>query len=359
VRVLGWPDYTLAGIKEAFEARSPVNVEYDHFDQNEEAFATLSRDPERYDVVLADGLWPRKYADEGLVMPLRSDEFTSWEGVDPLFQDFALRGAWAAGGTNFWAYPANWSLRGLVWDPARVASIESFEDLWCPELAGHVWTNSQGSEIIAETALSLGLPPRDIYSLEADDLARTRQRLLELAPRLGGIWMVLADLEDAFLHREAWIAEVHTTALLSNLEDALGRPLAVTASPGHAIGWIDGAMISSATSCRDEAVAFIDFLFSVDGFRVQWEESDGYAPTNRRALEMLRRDPRWTAKVDRIEHDDPSSLLDGSLLVRAPQDVDAYLSVWEDVLQAARGWVPKQAWRGVATRTTDAGGGKA
>lgn len=73
-RLLGWPDYTLDEAHRRFQARTGVAVEYEHFDQNEEAFLRVRRDPTAFDVVFADGLWPARYAEEGLVEGLAPSE---------------------------------------------------------------------------------------------------------------------------------------------------------------------------------------------------------------------------------------------------------------------------------------------
>jgi spermidine/putrescine-binding protein len=346
LRLLGWPDYTLDEVHRRFEQRTGIAVEYEHFDQNEEAFLRVRRDPAAFDVVFADGLWPALYAQEGLVEGLDPAEFASWEGVHPAIGRLCLDGAWAvAGGTA--AYPANWGQRGILWDPARVdPPIEAWADLWRDDLAGKVWINSQGSEVVAEAALALGVDPAEVYRLGADDLERVRSRMAALGEAVGGIWMVWPDLRSAFADHGAVAAEVHTVHLAGNLRAELGLEIAVTLPPEGAVGWVDGAMITRGTELRDEAVRFIDFLFSPDGIVLQWQESDGYAPASTAGLDALRDDGRWREKVQEIAGQDPSAVIDG-VLYQPPGDLEGYLAAWEALLVAAGSRAPAEAWGGV------------
>jgi spermidine/putrescine transport system substrate-binding protein len=347
LRLLGWPDYTLDEVHRRFEERTGVAVEYENFDQNEEAFLRLRRDPGAFDVVFADGLWPARYAAEGLVEGLDPAEFESWDGVHAAIRDFCLQRAWTVDGGRTAAYPANWALRGILWDPTRVDEpIASWSDLWRDDLAGRVWINSQGSEIVAEVAISLGIDPAEVYRLAPDDLERVAERMETLGASLGGVWMVWPDLRAAFAEHGAAAAEVHTVHLAGNLRDELGMECVATVPAKGTIGWVDGAMVVRDSPLRAEAVRFIDYLFSPEGIVLQWEESDGYAPASVAGLDALRATGRWPEKVAGIAAEDPADVL-GSVLYRPPADLDGYLGAWERLLEAAGSRAPEAAWGGV------------
>jgi spermidine/putrescine-binding protein len=324
IRVLAWPDYALEDTNSRFAQLSGIKVVSELFNQNEDAFHRVRASPTRYDVVFADGHWPERYLQEELTQPLRPDDFRSWKGVMPRFKEKCLS-IWPAGRHESAAYPGNWGLRGLIWDPSFVSGIDSWNDLW--RLAsGHIWINSQGSEFIAETGLSLGIPAEHIYDLSDPELANVANKFMELAPRIGGIWTGYDEIARAFERSEAHIAEVDSTAIVSNLEATCGKGLKSCVPKEGTIGWIDGAMISSGSKVPEEAIAFIDFLFSPEGTALQWAHSEGYPSANGEALDMLLADSRYSSKVTRLLSD--TDLVLRSTLYQAPRRIVAYQATW-------------------------------
>lgn len=333
VRVLTWADYVIDDVARLVFDRSGVDVLWEIFDQNEDAYHRLKAAPDQYDVVFADGLWPRRYFNEELVLALDPSQFQSWEGVDPIFQRQCVGNLWPAGPGRMSAYPGNWGLRGIVWDPRHVRDLASWLDLWdAPER--HLWVNSQGSEVIAETALALGVSAAHVYELGPKELVEVTDKLVELAPRVGGTWTAYPELARAFETGEAWIAEVHTTALVSNLEWLLGRSLKATVPKEGTVAYIDGAMVSAASHNPAGALAFIDTMFSPEAIELQWRRSDGYASTNRVAMARLASDLRFKDKIERAAST-PEAMFD-AVLYRTPQDIHGYLTAWRTVLQAWR-----------------------
>ncbi len=330
LRVLAWPDYALDETNRQFEQVSGIKVHCELFNQNEDAYQRLSQNPGGYDVVFADGHWPRRYLEDKLVQSLNPSDFRNWSGVTPTFRE-KCQGIWSAGEGRLAAYPGNWGLRGVIWDPRLVSTIDSWSDLWrLPPKS--LWINSQGSEVIAETALSLGLPMNRVYDLSDSELAQVTEALFNLAPRVQGIWMTYADIAQAFRRSDTAVAEVDSTAIVSNLESSCGKDLKVVVPKEGTICWIDGAMIVSQTTVLDEAISFIDFLFSPEGTLLQWAHSEGYASTNANAIGMLLADSRYVSKVKRLVED--VDLVMNSTLYQAPRRIQAYRKTWGTVLNS-------------------------
>ncbi len=338
IRVLAWPDYALEETNNRFTQRSGIQVISELFNQNEDAFDRLRAQPAGYDVVFADGHWPTRYLREQLIRPLEPRAFRSWKGVMSRFKEKCL-GIWGVGNDRIAAYPGNWGLRGLISDPSLAAGIDSWNDLWRVP-SGHVWINSQGSEVIAETGLSLGITADHIYDLSDQELATVTRKLTELAPRLGGIWMGYGEIAEAFKRSEAYVAEVDSTAIVSNLESACGKGLEACVPKEGTICWIDGAMVAAASTVPEEAVSFIDFLFSPEGTALQWAHSEGYPSANGDALDLLLAESRYASKVTRLLTD--ADLVLNSTLYRAPRRIEAYEDTWRTVLRLVGGRVSPQ-----------------
>lgn len=328
--VLTWPDYAVTELEEMLRAATGVDLEWAFFDQNEEAYARVSAAPDRYDVIFADGAWPLRFRDAGLVRELGADDLRGWDDVHPVFAE-RCQEAWATGAGRIAARPGYWGVRGLIFDPDRIAAPRSWDALWdAPE--GGAWVNSQGSEVIAETALALGFPAEAVYELEGADLERVTARLRDLGSRLGGAWRLLPDLIAAFAGG-AVVAEVHSTTLATNVAEAIGRPLEAAVPREGTVAWLDGAMVGARSREPEAALAFLEIAFSELGVLAQWEQSDGYWSVNRKAMATLAADPRFAKRVTPAEA--AMDVLSRSVQYRPPADARAYALAWQQALGGA------------------------
>jgi spermidine/putrescine-binding protein len=329
--VLTWPDYAVTELEDMLREATGVDVEWAFFDQNEEAYARVSAAPDRYDVIFADGAWPRRFWDAGLVRALGAAELRGWADVHPVFAE-RCHEAWGIGDGRIAARPGYWGVRGLIFDPDRIAAPRSWDALWdAPE--GGAWVNSQGSEVIAETALALGFPAEAVYELEGGDLERVTARLRELGSKLGGAWRLLPDLIAAFAGG-AVVAEVHSTTLATNVAEAIGRPVEAAVPREGTVAWLDGAMIGARSRQPEVALAFLEIAFSERGVLGQWEQSDGYWSVNRTAMAALAADPRFASRIGSAEA--AIDVLSRSVQYRPPGDARAYALAWQQALGGAR-----------------------
>jgi spermidine/putrescine-binding protein len=327
LQVLTWPDYAIRGVEKLFNSATGLAVEWSFFDQNEEAFARVRAAPDCFDVVLADGFWPEAYMRSGLTSCFDPSAMEGWSNLIPAIRNWCTK-FWDGGGGTVIAYPCYWGLRGVIYDPDLVCRPTSWRDLSIAHPRS-LWLNSQGSEVIAEIALGMGIDPQRVYQLTDAELAEVDRRLTQLVPAVGGVWRVLSELVSAFQGGAA-LAEVHTTSLLSNVEQASGRRLEV-AMPGEGtIAYVDGAMVGSASRIREAAMNFIDILSSPEGVLAQWRESDGYPCANTLGLELVRRKVEFRSKLDRSSA--TSDALERATMYSPPANVQGYLRVWRAFL---------------------------
>ena len=73
LRWLGWEHYNVKSLTATFEKENDVKVSAGFFDGNSEAWNKLrAGGTQDFDLVMADGFWPRLYAKQGLVQPIDS-----------------------------------------------------------------------------------------------------------------------------------------------------------------------------------------------------------------------------------------------------------------------------------------------
>ena len=71
LRWLGWEHYNVKELTAAFEQEHGVKVSAGFFDGNSEAYNKLrAGGTQDFDLVMADGFWPRLYAKQGLTQPV-------------------------------------------------------------------------------------------------------------------------------------------------------------------------------------------------------------------------------------------------------------------------------------------------
>ena len=120
VRMLMWEDYIIQETVTAFEDKYKARIAPQFFDGNSEAFNKMKAGgTEDFDLVMADGFWPRLYLRDGLIqnideslVPNLANSFTDFKpGAYDLLHDKPARGSrrtspWRA----FWP-PLRWAPR--------------------------------------------------------------------------------------------------------------------------------------------------------------------------------------------------------------------------------------------------------
>ncbi len=86
LRWLGWEHYNVKELTAAFEKKFDVKVSAGFFDGNSEAYNKLrAGGTSDFDLVMADGFWPRLYGKQGLTQPVDYSKLSNMEHVFPEF----------------------------------------------------------------------------------------------------------------------------------------------------------------------------------------------------------------------------------------------------------------------------------
>jgi spermidine/putrescine-binding protein len=113
LRWLGWEHYNVSSIVSGFEKKYGVKVSSSFFDGNSEAYNKLKAGGTNdFDLVMADGFWPRLYAKQGLIQPV---DYNKISNMDKVFDDFKAPNytlLQEEGGSNMIAAP---KLLGWLW----------------------------------------------------------------------------------------------------------------------------------------------------------------------------------------------------------------------------------------------------
>ena len=152
LRWLGWEHYNVKELTAAFEQEHGVKVSAGFFDGNSEAYNKLrAGGTQDFDLVMADGFWPRLYAKQGLTQAVDYDKLANLANVFPEFQPPNYMLLEAEDGSAMIAAPNCWGGYGFTvnTDEVDAADQETVGLLFNEKYGGHLSTSARFEENIA------------------------------------------------------------------------------------------------------------------------------------------------------------------------------------------------------------------
>ena len=297
LRLLMWQPYAIKETIAAFESTFKAKFAPTFFDGNSEAFNKLKIGGTKdFDMVMADGFWPRLYFRQGLTKALDYSKIASMGGVFPNFLpgSFTLL-ADETGKSNI-AAPNCWGGYGITVNSSAIAKedIGSIELLLNSKYAGHFSTNSRFEENIALmgilAATKLGTKdgarpdgkPFNPYQLTDDELAETKRLLIEQKKLLLTRYQDYDALDRMMRAKSVWAAPEfaesyrHLTTLRK--EGKIDFDVAHVLKPKEGgLGWVDTWMVSSEADSEhtELAHAWINLFLEKENY-VRVVRSTGY-----------------------------------------------------------------------------------
>ncbi|MBN9074429.1 MAG: extracellular solute-binding protein [Rhizobiales bacterium] len=291
LRALMWEPYLLPEVVKEFEAKHNVEFAPTFFDGNSEAYNKLRVGGTKdFDLVQADGFWPRLYFQEGLIRGVDYSKMPSTENFFPIFKpdrfDILVD---KASGTKF-GVPFCWGSYGITYNadgisPEKASSIECLFD---PEFAGRLSANARFEENIALAGVlvtyRLGTrdkprpdgKPFNPYVLTDEELAEVEKLLIEQKKLLltryqdnGTLFQLLAS---GAIVAAPEFAQVYRQLLAKVAEGEVTGDIRHTLIPKEGgLGWVDTFLVSSGVADGDQfdlAQDFINTMISLDNMKV-------------------------------------------------------------------------------------------
>ena len=300
LRWLGWEHYNVKSLTAEFEKRHGVKVSAGFFDGNSEAWNKLRAGGTRdFDLVMADGFWPRLYARQGLVQPVDYAKFD----LTNVFADFLppkftlLR---EESGDAMIAAPNCWGGYGFTVNTDKVApeDQESVELLFNEKYAGHLSTSARFEENIAlagilaaHTMGTLDGPRPDgkgfnPYVLTDAELEECKRLLIRQKGLLVNRWNDEDTLERLLRAQVVWASPewsgIYRRIHFDKLDGKSDLDMRHVLKPTEGgLGWVDQWSITSGVTDSEKleiAHKWIDFRLERESMKTVAVDI-GWAPT--------------------------------------------------------------------------------
>ncbi|MDH3688680.1 MAG: extracellular solute-binding protein [Gammaproteobacteria bacterium] len=301
LRWLGWEHYNVKSLTADFEKNFDVKVSAGFFDGNSEAWNKLRvGGTQDFDLVMADGFWPRLYGKQGLVQPV---DYSKLSNLEYVFSDFVPPSyplLQEEDGDNMIAAPNCWGGYGLTVNTDKVdeADSESVSLLFNDKYKGHLSTSARFEENIALAGIlaahqmgTVDSPRPDgksfnPYVLTDEELEECKKLLIKQKGLLVNRWNDEDTLERLLRAQVVWASpewsgiyrRIHFDRLDGNTE--LNMKHVLRPKEGG-LGWVDTWGITSGVTDSEKleiAHEWINFRLERDNMVIVATEI-GWAPT--------------------------------------------------------------------------------
>lgn len=346
LRWLGWEHYNVRPIVEGFEEEYGVRVSGGFFDGNSEAYNTLrAGGTDDFDLVMADGFWPRLYARQGLTQPCDYSKIPNMEHVFPDFLPPNYMLLTQEDGDATIAAPNCWGGYGFTVNLGHVdeADAHSVGLLFNDKYGGHLSTSARFEENIALAGI---LAAHEMGTIEAErpdgksfnpyvlteaELGRARELLIHQKGLLLTRWNDEDTLERLLRAEAVWASPewsgIYRRIHFDVLDGTSDLNMIHVLRPDEGgLGWVDTWAITAGVTDSEKlelAHKWIDWRLSPDNMAIVATDV-GWSPT----VDVREMIPDRYVETLFLNN---TSAINGLYQFDAPSDPEAWERVWSEV----------------------------
>ena len=301
LRWLGWEHYNVEKITNDFEKANNVKVSAGFFDGNSEAYNKLKAGgTQDFDLVMADGFWPRLYFKQGLTQPTDYGKIANMKHVFPDFLPPKYNLLQEEGGTSMVGAPNCWGGYGnsINLDKVDPEDAKTMGILFNDKYKGHISTSDRFEENIAEAGLYAAYTMGTIngprpdgksfnpYVLTDAELAEAKRLLIKQKRLLVTRWKDEDTLERLFRSQVVWVSPewsgIYRRIYFDMLDGKTDLRFTHVLQPKEGgLGWVDTWNITSGVTnseVREIAHMWIDHRLKPENMALVATEI-GWSPT--------------------------------------------------------------------------------
>lgn len=322
INMLVWEGYADPSFIDTFEAETGCKISATYVGSNDDFAAKLAAGGGIYDITSAPMDSTGVLIDAGFVEPIDLSRIEGWDDIYPQFRDAAAINV----GGEVYGVPYIWGSVPVMYRTDKITDeINSIAALWDEKYAGKiaVWDD--------KTALYMGARMAghdNVYTLDAEQLAATIDKMIEQKPLLRKYWVTAGELVDLFVKGEVWISNTWG-GYQSSLILAEGIPVVEILPEEGAGAFADSWNIVRGTPNLDCAYKYINYAISPDGqcgvYRVT-----GYSLSNEASARACMTPEEFVAS----HQDDPAYFNKLNVWENLGPNLESYTNAWNAVKAA-------------------------
>ncbi|HXM14331.1 MAG TPA: ABC transporter substrate-binding protein [Candidatus Eremiobacteraceae bacterium] len=324
--LLVWEGYADPSFLKAFEDAHHCKVVASYMGSSDELVAKLrGGSAGNYDVISPSSDVATSIVRAALAAPLDLSKIPSYLQLSARLRESPLV---KANGQTY-GVPFVWGPNPLLYDTSAFPKApESWSDLWNPKLKGKIslW-DELSSVYMAAQVLGYDKPdPNQLYNLSDEQLETVKKKLIELKPNIRKYWTTGGELTNLFQNHEITIAmgwPLMTTQLRK-----LNYPIGETIPKENTTGWIDHLMITAASSHKELAQAFLEYMVEPQTQKLVTDVTH-YTPANPATAQLLTPD-----EVKSLHLDDPDTYMKQIYFWQDVARRQKYTEIWNEVKNA-------------------------
>jgi putative spermidine/putrescine transport system substrate-binding protein/spermidine/putrescine transport system substrate-binding protein len=308
--LLVWEGYADPSFLQAFEQAQHCKVVASYMGSSDELVAKLrGGSAANYDVISPSSDVASSIVRAGLAAPLDLSKIPSYTQLSARLRDSPLV---KTNGQTF-GVPFVWGPNPLLYDTTAFAQPpDSWSVLWDPRFKGKLslW-DELSSVYMAAQVLGYDKPdPNQLYNLSDAQLDAVKKKLIELKPNIRKYWSTGGELTNLFQNHEV-IAAMGWPLMTVQLRK-LNFPIGETIPKENTTGWIDHLMITAASSHKELAQAFLEYMIQTRTQKLVTDVTH-YTPANPATADLLTSEEKKSLHLDN------------------PDEYMAHIYFWQDV----------------------------
>jgi spermidine/putrescine-binding protein len=282
--LLVWEGYADPSFIKPFEETHHCKIVASYMGTSDELVAKLrGGSAANYDVISPSSDVATSIVRAGLVTPLDLSIIPSYGQLSARLRDSQLA---KSNGQTF-GVPFMWGPNPLLYDATGFSRPpDSWTIFWDPKYKQKisVW-DDLSTLYMAAQILGYDKPdPSRLYNLTDEQLAAVKKKLIELKPNIRKIWSTGGELTNLFQNHEIVLAM--GWPLNTNDLRKLNFPIGEIIPKENTTGWIDHLMITSASSHKELAQAFLEYMIEARTQKLVADRTH-YTPANPQAAQFL------------------------------------------------------------------------
>jgi spermidine/putrescine-binding protein len=324
--LLVWEGYADPSFLKAFEDAHHCKVVASYMGSSDELVAKLrGGSAGNYDVISPSSDVATSIVRAGLAAPLDLSKIPAYPQLSARLRESPLVKA----NDQTYGVPFVWGPNPLLYDTTAFPKApESWADLWNPKLKTKVSPWDELSSIyMAAQVLGYDKPdPNQLYNLSDEQLEAVKKKLIELKPNVRKFWTTGGELTQLFQTHEVTIAM--GWPLMTVQLRKLNYPIGETIPKENTTGWIDHLMITAASSHKDLAQAFLEYMVEPQTQKLVTDVTH-YTPANPATAQLLTQD-----EVKSLHLDDPDAYMKRIYFWQDVPRRQKYTEIWNEVKNA-------------------------